>query len=54
MEKRQGIENRYGKGDDHLTDRGQEQLSQTAIQVADKDIEIIFHSHNVLVKVQNH
>jgi broad specificity phosphatase PhoE len=39
------IENRYGGSyDDHLTDRGREQLSQTAIQVADKDIEIIFHS----------
>lgn len=39
------IENRYGGVyDDHLTAKGREQLGLTASQVANKGIEIIFHS----------
>ncbi|MCA9361328.1 histidine phosphatase family protein [Candidatus Kaiserbacteria bacterium] len=39
------LEDRYGGSyDDHLTKKGREQLAQTATQVADKGIEIIFHS----------
>jgi broad specificity phosphatase PhoE len=39
------LEDRYGGSyDDHLTDKGREQLAQTATQVAEKGIEIIFHS----------
>ena len=39
------LEDRYGGSyDDHLTERGREQLAATATQVADKGIEIIFHS----------
>src|SRR6056297_1925659 len=39
------LEDRYGGSyDDHLTDKGREQLAHTATQVADKGIEIIFHS----------
>jgi len=39
------LENRYGGSyDDNLTEKGREQLAQTATQVADKGIEIIFHS----------
>jgi len=39
------LEGRYGGSyDDHLTEKGREQLAETAAQVADKGIEIIFHS----------
>ncbi len=39
------LEDRYGGSyDDHLTEKGREQLTQTATQVANKGIEIIFHS----------
>ena len=39
------LEDRYGGSyDDHLTDKGRDQLKQTASQVAGKGIEIIFHS----------
>lgn len=39
------LEDRYGGSyDDHLTDKGREQLAHTATQVADKGVEIIFHS----------
>lgn len=39
------LEDRYGGSyDDHLTEKGREQLTHTAAQVADKGIEIIFHS----------
>lgn len=39
------IENRYGGNyDDHLTERGREQLSETAEKLSDKNIEIIFTS----------
>lgn len=39
------LEDRYGGSyDDHLTEKGREQLAQTAMQVANKGIEIIFHS----------
>ncbi len=39
------IEDRYGGSyDDHLTERGREQLKATAESVIDKGIEIIFHS----------
>ncbi len=39
------IEDRWGGSyDDHLTERGRNQLAETAIQVSGKGIEIIFHS----------
>lgn len=39
------LEDRYGGSyNDHLTDTGREQLKKTADAVADKGIEIIFHS----------
>jgi broad specificity phosphatase PhoE len=39
------LEDRFGGSyDDHLTERGREQLAATAVQVAGKGIEIIFHS----------
>jgi len=39
------LENRYGGSyDDHLTSKGREQLVLTSTQVANKGIEIIFHS----------
>jgi len=39
------LEDRYGGSyDDHLTDTGRGQLAQTAVQIADNGIEIIFHS----------
>lgn len=39
------IEGRYGGGyDDHLTERGREQIRATAEKLKDKDIEVIFSS----------
>jgi broad specificity phosphatase PhoE len=39
------LEDRYGGSyDDHLTEKGRKQLAQTATQVANKGVEVIFHS----------
>lgn len=39
------IEDRYGGSyDDHLTDKGRRQLKETATDLGDKNIDIIFHS----------
>jgi broad specificity phosphatase PhoE len=45
------VEDRWGGSyDDHLTQKGREQLKETAQRVGDKQIEIIFHSPLIRAK----